>query len=300
MNSFSLQDIPYAKLVKDLDSQSRRDLERLLTPCDDLRLTVQTQGETAPTAHAHDFWEVFVAFGERRAVTTEISIIPPGLKHMSQCKDVQQEVTAFNISQGSLHFAGISSVFTELQDFRFLQPILLHLTQLYKYATTLGEAAQPWLDAHAPLLLRELVALFMEMHHQNMRVYTMGRTSPSASLICMAEHFTEPMTSLADMAAMLGLHNASMARLVRREVGRGAKHYQIIRRLHYACDLLAAGRISIGEVSRTVGWRNAHYFSTVFRKFTGMTPREFAHRRRTGLLNGYPPSLPDDSPAGEN
>ncbi len=289
METFSPQSLPHAELLKELDSQNRLDLERLTTYDYDLSLTVRTQSE--PGGHAHNYCEVFVAFPKNRPCTTHIDIIPPGVRHTSMRHTPHQDTTAFNISQGSLHFAGLSPVFTNTEDFRFLQPILLHLMQLYKYATTLGEAAQPWLDAHAPLLLRELVALFMEMHYQNLGTYTKGITEPAASVICMAEHFAEPLTSLSDMAASLGLHHASLSRLFRREYGMSAKRFQTLRRLEYACDLLAEERVSISEVASVVGWRNAHYFSTVFKENTGMTPREFALQRRSGKLNGYPPQL---------
>ena len=289
METLSPQSLPHAELLKELDSQNRLDLERLTTYDDDLSLTVRTQSE--PGGHAHNYWEVFVAFPKNRPCTTHIDIIPPGMRHTSMRHTPHQDTTAFNISQGSLHFAGLSPVFTNTEDFHFLQPILLHLTQLYKYATTLDEAAQPWLDAHAPLLLRELVALFMEMHYQNLGTYTKGITEPAASVICMAEHFAEPLTSLSDMAASLGLHHASLSRLFCREYGMSAKRFQTLRRLEYACDLLAEERVSISEVARVVGWRNAHYFSTVFKENTGMTPSEFALQRRSGKLNGYPPQL---------
>ena len=292
MNAFSLQVLPHADLIKELDSQNRRDLERLTTPAEDLRLTVRTRPETAETeCHAHDYWEVFVVFPKQILCSKRIDVIPPGLRHAAMRSTPQYDSTAFNISRGSLHFAGLSPVFTNTGDFHFLQPILLHLTLLYKYATTLGEAAQPWLDAHAPLLLRELVALFLEMHHENLGTYTKGITNPAAASICMAEHFAEPLTSLSDMAASLGLHSASMSRFFRREYGMSAKRFQILRRLQYACDLLAEGRISIAEVARLVGWRNAQYFSTVFRENTGMTPREFARKRTDGSLNGYPAGI---------
>ena len=107
----------------------------------------------------------------------------------------------------------------------------------------------------------------------------------------MAEHFAEPLTSLSDMAAYLGLHHASMSRIFRREIGMSAKRYQVLRRLEHACDLLAEGRVPIAEVARLVGWHNAHHFSTVFRKNTGMTPSEFARQRKDGKLNAYPPGL---------
>lgn len=290
MDTLLLKTLPHAELLKELDSQNRLDLERLTTPAEDLRLTMRTQSEQG--GHAHDYWEVFVTFPKNKPSAEHIVVTPPGVRYTSMRYTPHQDTTAFNISQGSLHFAGLSPVFTNTEDFRLLQPILLHLMQLYKYATTLGEAAQPWLDAHAPLLLRELVALFMEMHYQNLGTYTKGITEPAASVICMAEHFAEPLTSLSDMAASLGLHHASLSRLFRREYGMSAKRFQILRRLEYACDLLAEGRISISEVARIVGWRNAHYFSTVFRKNTGMTPSEFALQRRSGKLNGYPPRLP--------
>jgi two-component system response regulator YesN len=53
-------------------------------------------------------------------------------------------------------------------------------------------------------------------------------------------------------------------------------------RIRKAMELLLATNDKTYEVAFKVGYNDAHYFSGVFRKATGMTPRDFRKRGVTG------------------
>lgn len=46
-------------------------------------------------------------------------------------------------------------------------------------------------------------------------------------------------------------------------------------RIEYAKELLITGRYSIGEIAEMCGFENVYYFSTVFKKHTGIPPSKY-------------------------
>ena len=50
-----------------------------------------------------------------------------------------------------------------------------------------------------------------------------------------------------------------------------------------ACELLKTGIYLIYEVANRLGYENAYYFSKVFRKYIGCTPKEY--QLRSGMGN---------------
>ena len=45
------------------------------------------------------------------------------------------------------------------------------------------------------------------------------------------------------------------------------------------------GENKIYEISQMVGFQNTHYFSTVFKKLTQVSPREYAYRQKIDVQN---------------
>ena len=60
-----------------------------------------------------------------------------------------------------------------------------------------------------------------------------------------------------------------------RESGETFIGYFTRKRIEKAMELLRNTSLRTAEISERIGYDNPHYFSTVFRKFTGLTPTEF-------------------------
>lgn len=87
-------------------------------------------------------------------------------------------------------------------------------------------------------------------------------------------HFTEDITRT-EVAASLYLNPEYMAKIFKKETGISVKQYITDCRMEKAKTLLAARDVRISEVAQQVGYDNFSYFSTLFRKATGMTPVEY-------------------------
>lgn len=87
-------------------------------------------------------------------------------------------------------------------------------------------------------------------------------------------HYREPLT-LRRLAAASGLDVRSFSYQFRKYVGIFPIDYVIRHRIERAKHLLATTRSPVGDIAECVGYADAHYFSRLFRKHTGMSPSDF-------------------------
>jgi len=93
----------------------------------------------------------------------------------------------------------------------------------------------------------------------------------------LRDHFRDEI-GLADVAGYLGLSESHCSREISRRFGASFSHLLREYRLQIARRLLTDDRSTIKEVAEGAGFRDANYFSRVFQREYGMSPREF---RRT-------------------
>jgi AraC family transcriptional regulator len=79
--------------------------------------------------------------------------------------------------------------------------------------------------------------------------------------------------SLADIAAVAELSQYHFARAFRRSVGVTPQQYVMQQRIERAKQLLADAELPLVEVSLRTGFKNQSHFTTLFRKFTSLTPK---------------------------
>ena len=100
----------------------------------------------------------------------------------------------------------------------------------------------------------------------------------------LAEVFTvidrrlaEPL-SLRDVAHELGMTPGHLTTVVRRRTGRTVQEWIIERRMAEARSLLADTQLPVGEIARRVGMSDPGYFSRLFRRTHGTSPRQWRGR----------------------
>jgi two-component system, response regulator YesN len=100
-----------------------------------------------------------------------------------------------------------------------------------------------------------------------------SRDEIRGALRYMHEHPGEPVRC-ESMAARVNLSPAYFSRLFKKEVGMSFTDYLLRQRIGQARELLATTRMSVEEVTWSVGLENASYFHRAFKKLTGLTPRQ--------------------------
>jgi len=92
-------------------------------------------------------------------------------------------------------------------------------------------------------------------------------------------HYASETLSLQDAGSALGVSPAYLSRLMRQELGASFIDYLIRVRIDKAVALLQDPLMKICDVAKMVGYNSQHYFSTAFKKRTGVSPAEY---RREG------------------
>ena len=106
-----------------------------------------------------------------------------------------------------------------------------------------------------------------------------GRLHPAAAAMAeyLYEHFTEPL-SLEILSSRLGYTPQYLSSLFHRETGMSPSAYLQKLRVERSCRMLAESRLGISKIAQEVGYCDLKHFNSVFRRYTGVSPREFRSR----------------------
>jgi AraC-like DNA-binding protein len=78
-----------------------------------------------------------------------------------------------------------------------------------------------------------------------------------------------------DLAAIIGKSRSHVLKLFRRHLSVSAKGYVIGRQLQEARELLLRTAQPVSEIGKAVGLPDPYHFSKLFRRHTGLSPRDY-------------------------
>ena len=91
----------------------------------------------------------------------------------------------------------------------------------------------------------------------------------------IGHHYADPELSLNDMAARANLSASHFSAVFSQETRQTFKEYLTEIRINKAKELLRMTRLRSADIAYQVGYNDPHYFSSVFKKNTGLSPIEF-------------------------
>ena len=120
--------------------------------------------------------------------------------------------------------------------------------------------------------LQEIVETFSE----SMFNYTPSKNNEiiKKAIGYIYEHFNTPLT-LEETAASVHLHPSYFSSLFKQSTGSSFKEYLNMVRIEESKRLLSNTDYSIIDVAVAVGFEDQSYFSKVFKKYTGLTPKQY-------------------------
>ncbi len=88
-------------------------------------------------------------------------------------------------------------------------------------------------------------------------------------------NFADPSFGLDFLASAVGLNSAYLSRLIKKQIGINFTSLLTRKRLTKAVLLIDEGEDLVSRISYEVGFSDPYYFSKVFKKTYGMTPRDY-------------------------
>lgn len=92
------------------------------------------------------------------------------------------------------------------------------------------------------------------------------------------EHYNS--IRLEDVAAAVGLNPTYFSRLFKEETGKSYTEYLNRIRVEVSKDLLRKG-VPLAEIAQRVGFNDQSYFTTIFKKYEGVSPRKWQQGKRS-------------------
>ena len=80
------------------------------------------------------------------------------------------------------------------------------------------------------------------------------------------------------LAAKYRMHPGYLSRLFKQEMGETLSEFLLRIKIEKAAELLKSGQYKVGEIASMVGYNASSYFSIMFKKYAGCSPREYSQR----------------------
>jgi len=165
-----------------------------------------------------------------------------------------------------------------------LQLTMLGLRQAETIAESIREACDGRYEGHESLARARFIELVVFLS----RAYTEHVSSTTDGLLRLARaasyvetHFTEPgRVGVDELAAQAGLSVAHFARLFREHYQVSPGAYVQLLRVQHAAHQLASTQRTVTEIAFSSGFGDSNYFSRQFRRFMGITPREYRKQQQ--------------------
>ena len=123
-----------------------------------------------------------------------------------------------------------------------------------------------------------LYALFAELYGEGV-----AQDDGMPALLCRAieyldRHFAKPELSVTEVARHVGVSEVYLRHLFRQYRQCSPKQYLTDVRIRKAKALLSSGFYSVSQTAQKCGFRDDKYFSTHFKRLTGITPSQYKYR----------------------
>lgn len=190
----------------------------------------------------------------------------------------------------------LRSMLDELQQKVLLSPEVIHQINMDLMQTCLSFCSERDITAHELFQDPEIVEL--QKRAEQMPFYLIRCIELVCARICallhdqsdetiivkkieryVREHYREPI-GRDEIAAYLHYSNNYLSKLFSRHIGIAVRDYINAFRVDAAKKMLRETTCPIGDIALDVGFDSMAYFSTVFRKSTGITPAQYRSRTR--------------------
>jgi len=140
---------------------------------------------------------------------------------------------------------------------------------------TLERGYAPHYMLHSSNLLKHLLSLLIseiDLHHLNNR-----KEVEIDSVVQIMMDNLDKKIRLSDLASKYSISRDHFIHLFQKKYGYTPMDYFIRMKVQKACELLVTTNKSIFEISASLGFSDQYYFSRLFKKKVGISPRTYRH-----------------------
>ena len=164
-------------------------------------------------------------------------------------------------------------------------------------------ARNPYWAEFGECRLKELFLHFFRFHFPKLsqpeseRVYS-GHTDTIGKILNTISVLTNAPPSARIHAAHMGLSERHLSRLLQAEFGMPLGKFIVYKRIEYAKQLLAGNLNFVKDAASVLGFHDTSHFCRVFRRYTGLTPKQYV----LSLSKKEPGTVPaqEEKRSGEN
>ncbi len=125
------------------------------------------------------------------------------------------------------------------------------------------------------ILLDIFTEVIQQVSENNDKVVNFAHFKAYEKLISFIEQNYYKKIHMVDLERLTGLTSSYISRIIKGKTTYSAVEYINYYRIRKAKELLAQNDLKSTEIASMVGFENIHYFSEVFKKFVGVSPKEY-------------------------
>lgn len=173
------------------------------------------------------------------------------------------------------YFVVFNTLLRKAAEFGHVHP--LYIDQLSSTLAKEIEAAQSpeALSVLGPKMVRHYCRLVREFSQK-------GHSHLISKLLILVEADLTADLSLSALARRLNVNSSYLSALFKKEVGSTLTEYVGKRRVNYAMLLLETTSLQIQTIAQQCGIPDVNYFTRTFKKYAGVTPKEYRFTQRSG------------------
>lgn len=186
-----------------------------------------------------------------------MAIMDQMIQLFSECRPTRRQ--AVNACNNLYYF--ITSLLEEREDqnFPYAVDIVGQLNRMSSLSVVLT-----WLEG-----FRDQVVKVLEAHRENKRDKIV-----ELAVEYIREHYQEKI-SLSQVAARLNVSQGHLSSTFKKQTGKNFSDYVAEMKIEKAKELIETYQYMMYEISDMLGFDTPYYFSSVFKKITGYTPKEY-------------------------
>ena len=146
-----------------------------------------------------------------------------------------------------------------------------YLSLLGRLSTSCQTQNEHYIKCLVGALCSEILSSSVDPYVPTDAGITANNHSLNDILTYIDEHYTEQLT-LKELSARFGYSYNYLSEYFRNNVNMNFSYYLNMLRIKYAISLMERQELSIEDIATKCGYHSAAYFSTTFKKYSGLTP----------------------------